>query len=76
MRTQEQIQAAVDALLEYHRDAIASDPEAAFYARNLRYALADGFLEGPGAENLLRQGELCRMHLLAQSITADEFAAQ
>lgn len=76
MRTQEQIQDAVDALLEYHREAIASDPEAAFYARNLRYLLAEGFLEGPDAEKVLRQGELCREHLLARSIATDKFAAQ
>ena len=63
MRTKEQIKDAVEALLEYHREAIATDPEAAFYARNMRYMLVEGFFESPDAEELLRQGELCRFHL-------------
>jgi len=74
MRTREQITDAVEALLEYHREAIATDPEAAFYARSLRYAHAEGFLEGPGHEELLRQGELCRTHLMAEAIVRDKFA--
>jgi hypothetical protein len=76
MRTPEQIKEAVEAFLEFHAVVIATDPEAAFYARNLKYALAEGFLEGPDAEEILRQGELCRTHLLIQAIARDTFPTQ
>ena len=63
MKTKPETQAAVEALLEYHKDVIASNPEAAFYAQKMRYALAEGFLDGPDAAEIIRQRELCAFHL-------------
>ncbi len=76
--TPARVNAAVDALLEYHKDVIATDPEAAFYAQRMRYALAEGFLEGPDAAKIIRQGELCAFHLnlakSARELFAEKFS--
>ena len=47
-------------MLEYHREVIATNPEAAFYARKMKAALKTGRLENPKTRKvLLREGRLC-----------------
>jgi hypothetical protein len=76
MRTSPQIESAVKALLEFHADEIARDPEAAFHAKNLRYALAEGFLDGQEDSEIVRQGQLCAMHLAFEAVLEDALARE